>query len=567
MSRLLTRRISRRQVLQASGAVGAVALLSKPNWLRYAYADALPGAENFQFNADIVSPASRPFVEPLPIAQPLQPVAPFAPVPPPEAPGGQFQFFERFPPVDFYRLVERQVMHSYHRDFPTTPGVWAYGGTVPCPVLVWRYGRPVLVRFVNELPANHRGFGIPEVITHIHNFHSASESDGFPNDFFGPGQARDHHYTMAYAGFTQPQFGALGDPREALGTDWYHDHRADFTAQNAYRGLAGGTVFYDALDSGNETDPPPALGLPSGEFDVYLNLEDKAFLPNGELYFDPLNFNGFLGDKFIVNGKVQPFLQVARRKYRFRLNSANVARYWDIWLAKGTRFLPFDYQIATDGFLLDRPAPNVQNVVLAPAKRADLIIDFSRFQIGDQLFLVNRLQQQKEKRARPDADRVSPGLPFLRFDVVRDAPDRSRVPATLRPFPPIDLREVVARREFVFNRNNGQWAINNKLWDGGAVPSVLIKRNTAEIWKLKNGGGGWSHPIHIHLESFRVLTRNGKPPTDIFDRGRQDSVNLGPGDEVEIFMRFRDFLGRYVWHCHNTQHEDHAMMLRFDLVP
>lgn len=559
-------KVTRRAVLKTGVVAGVTILSARLGLLSRAYAQSA-GEEYFEFNSDVVSPASRPFVEPLTIPPNLSTVAPFTPVPPPGAPNGQFQFFEEFPPVEYYQIVQRQISHSFHRDLPTTPAVWAYDGRVPGPTLAWRYGRPMLVRFVNELPANHRGFGIPETITHVHNFHSGAESDGFANDFFGPGQSRDHHFTLAYAGFTQPQYAPLGDPREALGTDWYHDHRADFTAQNSYRGLAGGTKFFDALDSGNETDPPPALGLPSGEFDVFLNLEDKAFRQNSELFFDPLNFNGFLGDKFVINGKVQPFLQVARRKYRFRLNAATVARYWDIWLRKDGQFIPFHYQISTDGFLLEKPVANVKNIILAPAKRADMIIDFSKFQIGDQIYLVNRLQQQKEKRAQPDVDRVTPGVSFLRFDVVSDAPDPSRMPATLRPFPPINLNEVVARREWIFNRNNGQWAINNQLWDGGELPRALIRRNTAEIWKLKNGGGGWSHPIHIHLESMRVLSRNGRPPTTIFDRSRQDTVDLQAGDEVEIFMRFRDFVGPYVMHCHNTQHEDHAMMVRFDVAP
>jgi len=113
-------------------------------------------------------------------------------------------------------------------------------------------------------------------------------------------------------------------------------------------------------------------------------------------------------------------------------------------------------------------------------------------------------------------------------------------------------------------RNNGQWAINNQLYDGDVVRAAP-KRGTAEIWTLKNGGGGWAHPIHTHFEEFRVLTRNGvTPPPE--ERGRKDVIVLAPGDEVEIYTQFRDFLGRYLMHCHNSVHEDHAMMLRWDVV-
>jgi len=92
------------------------------------------------------------------------------------------------------------------------------------------------------------------------------------------------------------------------------------------------------------------------------------------------------------------------------------------------------------------------------------------------------------------------------------------------------------------------------------------KQGTAEIWVLENGGGGWSHPIHIHLEEFQILSRNGQPPSPV-EVARKDVVELGPGDEVRVFMRFRDFLGKYPAHCHNTVHEDHAMMFRWDVVP
>src|SRR5262249_45407948 len=158
--------------------------------------------------------------------------------------------------------------------------VWGFNGTFPGPTFQERYGVPVLVRFRNELPANHVGFGIPSVITHLHNGHTASESDGFPLDFYPTGQHKDHHYPNVLAGYDA--FPPRGDEHEALGTLFYHDHRIDFTAQNVYRGLAGFYLLFDERDSGDETDANPmAFNLPSGAFDVPLMFSDKRFTSDG----------------------------------------------------------------------------------------------------------------------------------------------------------------------------------------------------------------------------------------------------------------------------------------------
>ncbi|HEY2951006.1 MAG TPA: multicopper oxidase domain-containing protein, partial [Verrucomicrobiae bacterium] len=152
-----------------------------------------------------------------------------------------------------------------------------------------------------------------------------------------------------------------------------------------------------------------------------------------------------------------------------------------------------------------------------------------------------------------------------RFDVDRDAPDPSRVPDPLSEMPPVDLNLVVRERRWEFDRRGGAWVVNQQFFDGNRVDAI-IKRGSAEIWELVNKSNGWVHPIHIHLEEFQILTRDDKPPPP-HEQGRKDVFFLGPGERVKIFMRFRTFLGRYVMHCHNTVHEDHAMMIRWDVVP
>jgi FtsP/CotA-like multicopper oxidase with cupredoxin domain len=525
------------------------------------------------------SPATTPFVVPLPVYLPKLPVAALDPAPQ-EGPVGDEcgrPNHERW--VDFaattnkfYEMHVSQALHSFHPQLPTQ-NIWGYDGILPGPTFEARYGEPIMVRIYNDLPANSIGFGSPEISTHLHNLHDGSASDGFTGDYYsrtkfgptmsGPGAYKDHHYVNCYAGY-DGFHGTDGDPREALGTLWYHDHRLDFTGPNVYKGLAGFYLLFDDLDSGNENDPnPAALRLPSGvgKYDIPLVFQDKQFDVNGFLFFNQFEADGILGDKFCVNGKIQPFFNVERRKYRFRLLDGGPSRFYEFYLTFNGVDQPFQY-ISNDGNLL--PAPlTMSKVRLGVAERADIVIDFSKYPTGTQLFIVNKLEQLDGRG--PSGKILNPGTPILRFDVgnLPATPDNSRVPAALRELPPINLAEVVTTRNFVFDRNNGGWTVNGKLFDV-LTATAKPKRNTAEIWVLKSGGN-WSHPVHIHFEEGRILSRNGAAPAP-HERGRKDVYVLAPGDEVRVFLRFRDFEGKYMMHCHNLTHEDHAMMIRWDIV-
>jgi FtsP/CotA-like multicopper oxidase with cupredoxin domain len=524
------------------------------------------------------SPPTTPFVVPLTVYIPKRPVAALNPVPQINAGVGEVgraphQRWAEFLPQKFYELHAKEALHSFHPELPTQ-AIWGYDGILPGPTFQARYGEPILVRIYNDLPLDHVGFGTPEISTHLHNLHTPSESDGFPGDYYSPakfgptltapGRYKDHHYINAYAGYDQ--FPATnGDPREALGTLFYHDHRMDFTTPNVYKGLEGFYLLFDALDSGDEHDPnPDALRLPSGVgvYDIPLVFQDKQFDSGGYLFFDQFNNDGFLGDKFCVNGKVQPFFSVERRKYRFRPLAGGAARFYEFYLTYNGADQAFTY-IANDGNLLPAPLTTTK-VRLGVAERADIVIDFSQYPIGSQLFFVNRLQQVNGQG--PTGKILTPGTPILRFDVDREpaSPDVSRVPATLRALPPINLAEVVRTRTWEFDNSNGGWVINDRFFDVNGTRATP-KRGTAEIWVLANQGE-WSHPIHIHFEEGQILSRNGKPPPP-HERGRKDVFVLGPDDELRVFIRFRDFVGKYAMHCHNMTHEDHAMMLRWDLVP
>jgi FtsP/CotA-like multicopper oxidase with cupredoxin domain len=294
---------------------------------------------------------------------------------------------------------------------------------------------------------------------------------------------------------------------------------------------------------------------------VPLIFTDKLFDSTGQLYFDQFNTDGFLGDRFAVNGKIQPTFKVARRKYRFRMLDGGPSRFYEFYLSNGQNFT----QISNDGNLLPAPV-SVQSVRLSVAERKDVIIDFSNIPIGTSIYLENRLVQT-DGQGPSSYSSQSDAMPILRFDVDRDPPvaDASRVPSTLRALPSVTLSEVVATRYWTFDQQNGQWVVNGRIFDFNRVDAT-IKKGTAEKWVIRNGGRRWSHPIHIHFEEYQILTRDGRTPP-LQEKARKDVLELHPNEEVVIFMRFRDFTGRYVMHCHNTVHEDHAMMVRWDIVP
>ena len=586
-------RWTRRRSLQLGAATSAAGLLGIKELALPAQAKDLPAG-----------PRTEPFVDWLPVYAAKQPVSELKPAstPYPDTVDGEcgrppHQRRDDWPANKFYTLKVQERKHQFHRDLPWQT-IWGYDGILPGPTFVERYGVPVIVRISNELPANAMGYGSPEITTHLHNLHCGSESDGFTGDYYSatkfgptltaPGGYKDHHYPNCYAGYDDPRYhNTDGDPREALGTLWYHDHRVDFTSPNVYRGLAGFYLLFDDIDSGDENDPnrydpnrnPPdltkrALCLPSGvgKYDIPLVINDKQFDSSGYLVFDQFATKGILGNKFCVNGKIQPKLAVERRKYRFRLLDGGPSRFYELYLTDGNgKNQSFTY-IANDGNLL--PAPlTTSKVHLGVAERADIVIDFSRYAMGTKLYLVNRLIQTDGRGPEDaltnirgaDGLLTTAGTQIMRFDVgdVPVKPDMSQVPAKLRELPPINLAEVVKTRTFRFDKLNEVWTVNGKIFNVDS-PVASPTRGTAEIWVLR-GNGNWHHPVHIHFEEGRILTRNGRQPPP-HEQGRKDVYVLEPGEEVRVFIRFRDFLGKYMMHCHNLVHEDHAMMIRWDIV-
>jgi FtsP/CotA-like multicopper oxidase with cupredoxin domain len=338
---------------------------------------------------------------------------------------------------------------------------------------------------------------------------------------------------------------------------WYHDHALDITAASVWYGLSGFFITTDDL----EQDLINRNVLPAEAYDIPLSLQDRRFRRNGTLFFDPLDHDGTLGDVWVVNGKAQPFMKVQRRKYRFRILNGCNARVLEMRLSNDQPFI----RLGKDTWLYPN-AIEQNRLLLSMAQRADVVIDFTN--APNELFLENILLQKDGRGPEgqlDDPELQIPGVPFMKFIVEGEPQADSATVAVgtpLRPNVPISPREIVRTRVFEFTRRNGAWQINRQFFDpdtAQATPTL----GTAERWILRNNGGGWWHPVHIHLESHQIRRLNGRPPGPA-DRFKNDTVILDGNGEAEIFMKFRTFKGPFVFHCHNVEHEDMRMMFAFD---
>jgi FtsP/CotA-like multicopper oxidase with cupredoxin domain len=268
---------------------------------------------------------------------------------------------------------------------------------------------------------------------------------------------------------------------------------------------------------------------------------------------------------------------VKKCRYRLRLYNPGPSRWYEFALYDGSKFYPF-WQISSDGNLLPQ-AIQVSSVRVAVAERVDIIVDFGKI-AASRLYLVNRLEQLNGRG--PTGKILTPGTPILQINqtgstMSDDSVDPAAALLIMRQLPDPDFATLQARaataktRTWRFGRSNGGWTVNGKFFDENVV-SAAIPAGSEETWIISNNDDGWRHPVHIHFEEHRTLTRNGKPilPNTQFNAAaeyaRKDVVELNNPEEVRIFMRFRDMKGRYVMHCHNVVHEDHAMMVRWDIV-
>jgi len=593
--------ISRRSVLKIGAAAGAAGVLAP---------SMLTSKEALGFQQTITEPVTCANGQPSPPHHPFLDdfTAPFPcddhPLNPQptefpnlgagEADRAPHPRWAQFSPAHFtYDMAAQAGLHTFHSDFSPTY-IWGFNGQYPAPTMFGKYGKPTITRFRNNLPVTTTTFGRNEITIHLHNGHHGSESDGFAGDFFGTGFWKDNLYPNCYAGLDA--FGGNGDPREKMGSFWFHDHRAEFTLNNNVLGLNGMYIVYDETDPGHEHPSANSLQLPAyyGITDFPLILVDHRFCATANGRTEMVNAAG--GDKFIVNGKVQPKMTVRRRKYRFRILNTGPTQTYDLSLIKPDGSVGTMTVIATDANFLEHPLPvdaganaGNSNSTTAPivpgairvsvAERYDIIIDFAEFPAGSKLYL-------KENRTmfvgNPSPDPLPPGLNIgnvmMQFNVVNREPwfppDTPPIPSTLCTYPPLPATDNNWEWQFVLV--GGRFRVKRPFDTVGCTfdpdhSAHCMLQGTTEEWLINNNiASGWTHPVHIHFEEGRTLKRfvNGvEVPVPPLASGRKDVYRMEAGQGALIKMQFRDYSGRYLIHCHNMAHEDNFMMVRWDICP
>jgi spore coat protein A, manganese oxidase len=443
---------------------------------------------------------------------------------------------------DHYVITQRQAEAEILPGLRTP--IFGYDGIYPGPTLATRSGRRVTVTHRNELP-------VPSVV-HLHGGHTPSDSDGFPTDLVLPAAGWDAPGEMSHAGHGDISRGEREyvyplDQRAA--TLWYHDHRMDFTAPQVYRGLAGFHLIAD--------DEEDALPLPKGDRDIPLMIADRAFDEDGSFRYPALDpalrsrpgvreefMGGVLGDVILVNGAPWPVLDVVAARYRLRLLNASNARRYHLQLDPAAALV----QIGSDGGLLDRPREHA-GVALSPGERIDVVVDFSAYAPGTVVTLLNQFGD-------------GPTAAVMRFLVTRRVADDSRIPDRLSRIEPLDPGRAVHTRDWRFHRGrmggHAGWLVNDTAFEPRRTDADP-RLGEVEIWRFTTD---MHHPVHLHLDPFQVLSRRGGGPGE-YDSGWKDTVDVRPGETVEVAVRFTDFAGRYLLHCHNLEHEDMAMMAAF----
>jgi spore coat protein A len=451
-----------------------------------------------------------------------------------------FQDPLRIPPVltpiargktSFYTMTMRAGLTKLHRDLPPTV-VWGFNGLYPGPTIQAVRGSPVVIRQFNQVP-DHQGHAeMPQALpaVHLHGAHVAPEDDGHPREAIPRGGFRDYLYPN----------------HQRAATLLYHDHSHGLTGLHVYYGLAGVYLITDPAEN--------ILNLPKGEYDVPLIIQDRILNFDGSFNY-PLNDktreSGVLGDTILVNGVVQPYLEVARRKYRFRIINASNARMYDLQLSSGRPLI----QVGTDGGLLPEPSEKWV-VTLGPFERAEVVIDFSAYPLGSQVVLKNCLSCTDGT-----AD-------VMRFDVRQAEPDNSDLPDCLSEWADLPINRQVAPRRFILDRQSGQdglkWVINDQTFDMNNPPLARVKLGDVERWQFVNPTTH-PHPVHIHLIQFQILEVNGQPQ-DPSKHGWKDVFVVPPSGQIVVAARFEGYTGRYLFHCHNLEHEDLGMMADYEIV-
>jgi spore coat protein A, manganese oxidase len=564
----------RRRTLLKYGAAAASAAILSPAMSRMGFADAAPRN------------TLAKYVQPVPL-----PGAGIVVATPTSFSGGSTK----------YAFRQIQIARQLHPDLPGTPlfayddgsGLAGQAGSFGMAVVA-RIGAPVEIDFTNGLPLRYPAW-IPvdtrltplgdevRVMTHLHGGFVAAASDGNPAitpNGFGIGETQSVVYPNE-----SPQM-----PASLL---WFHDHGLGATRLNVFAGLAAAYLIRDQYDTGG---PDNGNGLPSGPYEIPLVIQDRQFNADGTFLYPRSTIAGvtwigeYFGDVMLVNGKVWPYLTVEPRLYRLRILNGCNARIVNLHIG-GARM----WQIGAEGGMWTQPV-SVRQLLLAPAERADVLVDFSQ--------LAGEVTQLKNTPPPPAVSNPAPPLTqVMEIRVASARPVSPKIPTNLAGGRDANLPLPVTKRFITLNEvgvDTAAWrlTLNGALFDDARTETPAV--GTIEDWYYVNLTGD-THPMHTHLVTHQVIGRvpfdvdryveavgsseNGVPggvdptpfatgpmiPADPTERGFKDTVKANPGTFTIIRARFDLPSGvrapqRYVHHCHIVEHEDNDMMRPYDVV-
>ncbi|MBP9945973.1 MAG: multicopper oxidase domain-containing protein [Vicinamibacteria bacterium] len=426
---------------------------------------------------------------------------------------------------------------------PATSVVWpgrttsllTFGGSYPSPTLRARVGELFELQFENRLTE--------ATNIHWHGLAVPAEADGYPTDVIPPGGTRQYRFRIA----------------DRAGTYWYHPHPDGRTAAQVYGGMAGFFIVEDDADRG--------LGLPTGEHDVALLLQDRRRTADNSFAYAPSPMDlmsGYLGNTVLVNGTPDAELPIAATRYRFRLLNGSNARIFRVAFGDSRAF----DVIAGDGGLLER-AVTANALFLAPGERTEILVDFSRDPVNTSVPLISLPftagggGMGMGMGGSPQGASAS----LLRLVVGRAGAALAPLPARLASIERLDPARAQVQRRFVMDMRMppfaGALTINARSFDAARV-DVRVERGVLEVWEIINISTE-PHPFHVHATQFQVVSRSSGALSP-HELGLKDTVLVWPGETVRIAIRFDAHAGLYVLHCHNLEHEDAGMMLNLEVL-
>jgi FtsP/CotA-like multicopper oxidase with cupredoxin domain len=328
---------------------------------------------------------------------------------------------------------------------------------------------------------------------------------------------------------------------------FYHAHPHMATGQQVYMGLAGFFLIED--------DDELAMGLPSGDYDIPLMIQDKRVDANSQLIYALTQADmqsGWLGDTIMVNGTPNPYLTVAPTLYRFRIVNASNARFYKLALTDGTAFTV----IGNDGGFLTSPQ-KLTSVNLAPAERLDILIDFSSYSQGQTVTLESLAFTMSDP---PGSGTVPQGaqMNLLKFQINLTGTSGGNIPTSLPTIVQYNVADIKTTRVWTFSAMR---YINNLAYDVNRI-DAQVPFGELEKWTFNSVGN--THPVHIHGAQFQVIDRNGSPP-DLWEQGWKDVIRLDPQGTVNVLVQFTAYPGLFLIHCHKLEHADEGMMSNFTI--